>query len=306
MKRLLFLMPICIIGIFTLCMCTACQSKDDTAPTESNSAAVESTVIFENELFYELKKEAGTLDVVMFRVGNADAILFSTENCNLLLDTGEKNDFDADKILAYCASQNITALDAVIVSNVLTDNIGGYEKICKELAVTEVIAPFYNATGHRYTKFLRTVLASGAALTNISEVTARTWDDVSITFYPAANPVVYDTEEDMSLVLALTHGDNTMLFCGNIRELRIAEVTETITDTFDVVKLPDHGFFFDGMDAFLDQYAPQYVMISDSAKNSVTYDLLSMLADKNITYYRTADAYICARSDGKKLTFTQN
>ena len=96
-----------------------------------------------------------------------------------------------------------------------------------------------------------------------------------------------------------------MMLCGNIREERIAEVTASITDTFDIVKLPDHGFWFDGIGAFLDQYQPQFALISDSTLHEVSYDMLSLLAEKNITYYRTSDAYVCITSNGKKLTAVQ-
>ncbi len=298
MKRLHHILSLCILAalLFALLACNGGEVLPDTPPTEP----------YTNELFYDLSRQEGKADLVMFRVGQADAMLIATEHHTILLDTGEKDDLDAQKILAYCDAQGITHLDAVIVSNTLTDNIGGYETLCQSLTVGEVIEPFYNATGHRYTKFLRTVVSSGATLSSLSAVETRTYDDVTFTFYPAENPIVYDTEEDMSLVTAMTHGDNTFLFCANIGTARIAELKETVTDTFDVIKLPHHGAYFDGIDAFLAQYAPAYAMISDSSLHSASYELLSLLADKNITYYRTHDAYICAVSDGKDIAFSQH
>lgn len=263
------------------------------------------TTPYVNELFCELSRKEGIVDIIMFRVGKSDAMLIATENCNILIDTGEKNDQDADKILEYLKFQNITRLDAVIVSNLLTDNIGGFERISAEIEIGAVIEPFYNATGHRYTKFLRDVTKSGAELHSLSEVTSFTFDDITLTCHPADNPIVYDTEEDMSLVVSMTHGDNSMLLCGNIHEERITEVTETITEPYDIVKLPDHGYWFDGISAFLDLYQPRYALISDSTMNEVSYDMLSLLAEKNITYYRTADAYVCITSDGSALHAAQ-
>lgn len=280
---------------------SACSGAQTATPDDDAIA-----VPYTNEILYELSRKEGMADIVMFRVGHADAMLIATENHTVLLDTGEKDDLDAEKILAYCAAQSITHLDAVIVSNNKTDNIGGYETIAAALTVGEVIEPSYNATGHRYTKFLRTVVQSGATLSTLSEVTTRTYDDVTLTFYPAENPVIYDTEEDMSLVTTMTHGDNTFLFCATIGTKRIEELCETVDAPFDVVKLPDHGAMFDTIDAFLAQYQPEYAMISDSTLNSASYELLSLLADKNITYYRTHDATVCAASDGKSITFSQH
>lgn len=290
-----------VLILFTLILVLSLSACGKTDAQESAAAAPP----YVNELFYELSGAEGEMDIVMFRVGRADAMLISTQNCKILLDTGEKDDLDADKIIEYLRAQNITRLDAVIVSNVLTDNIGGFERISAEFEIGAVIEPFYNATGHRYTKFLRTVMSAGAELHSLSEVASFVFDDVTVTCYPSANPLAYDTEEDMSLVVTLTHGNNTFLFCGNIREARIPETTAAITETFDVVKLPDHGFWFDGIGAFLDQYQPAYALISDSVTNEVSYDMLSMLAEKNVTYYRTADAYVCIRSDGKRLEFGQ-
>lgn len=281
--------------LFSFCACGKSAGTDISAET----------LPYVNELFCDLSRKEGTVDIVMFRVGMADAMLIATQNCTVLIDTGEKNDQDADKIIEYLKYQNITHLDAVIVSNVLTDNIGGFERISAEVTIGAVIEPFYNATGHRYTKFLRDVIKAGAELHSLSEPTTFTFDDLTITCHPADNPIIYDTEEDMSLVVTAVHGDNSMLLCGNIREPRIPEVTASISDTFDIVKLPDHGFWFDGIGAFLDQYQPRFALISDSTLNEVSYDLLSLLAEKNITYYRTSDAYVCITSDGKKLKAAQ-
>ena len=272
---------------------------------EVQPADIPETLPYVNELFCELTRQEGSADFLMFRVGHSDAMLIATENCNILIDTGEKNDQDADKIIEYLKFQNITRLDSVIVSTHLTDNIGGFERISAEIEIGAVIEPFYNATGHRYTKFLRDVTKSGAVLHSLSEPAEFVFDDVTITCHPAKNPIVYGTEEDMSFVVTVTHGNNSMLLCGNIREPRIAEVTASLTDPFDLVKLPDHGFWFDGIDAFLDQYQPQYALISDSSVNEVSYDMLSLLAEKNVTYYRTADAYVCITSNGKRLTAAQ-
>jgi len=289
-------LPLLILSLLlSFSACTNQTPNDSTAET----------LPYVNELFCNLSRKEGTVDIVMFRVGMADAMLIATQNCTILVDTGEKNDQDADKIIEYLKYQNITHLDAVIVSNILTDNIGGFERISKEVTIGAVIEPFYNATGHRYTKFLRDVVQSGAELHSLSEPTSFTFDDITITCHPADNPIIYGTEEDMSLVVTVTHGDNSMMLCGNIREERIAEITSSITDTFDIIKLPDHGFWFDSIGAFLDQYQPQYALISDSTLNEVSYDMLSLLAEKNITYYRTSDAYVCITSNGKRLDAAQ-
>ncbi|MGM9624526.1 MAG: ComEC/Rec2 family competence protein, partial [Eubacteriales bacterium] len=268
MKRLLgILILICAL---LLSSCAAKAAAEDGSGTASETDA--ETAPYVNELFYTLQKEPGIMDMVMFRVGKSDAMLISTEHFSILIDTGEKNDFDADKIIEYCNFQDITVLDAVICSNLLTDNIGGFEKISEALEIREVIAPAYNATGHRYTKFLRSVVASGALYTPLSDCTVRTFDDLEITFYPADNPLVYNTEQDMSLVLSLAHGDNRFLLCGNIRSSRITEVMNTVDAPYDVVKLPDHGFLSEDSDTyiteiaepFLMQYTPEYALISDS------------------------------------------
>ena len=208
MTRHILLSLLIVSLLFSFCAC-------------ANTAAAETlaeTLPYVNELFCELSRKEGTVDIVQFRVGMADAVLIATQNCTILVDTGEKNDQDADKIIEYLKYQNITKLDAVIVSNLLTDNIGGFERISAEVDVGAVIEPFYNATGHRYTKFLRDVTKEGAELHSLSEVTSFTFDDVTITCHPADNPILYDTEEDMSLVVTMTHGDNTMMLCGKIRE----------------------------------------------------------------------------------------
>lgn len=258
-----------------------------------------------NELFCELTRREGYADLVMFRVGQADAMLLAGENCNILIDTGEEDDADADKIIEYLKFQNIERLDAVIVSNCLNDNIGGFARISEAFEIGNVIMPFYNAEGSRYTDFLRHVVQSNAQLHALTEPAEFVFDDITVTCHPAKDPLTCRSEEDLSLVVHLTHGNNTMLLCGNIREERINEVMQTLTDPCKLIKLPDHGFWFDGIGAFLDQYQPQYALISDSVINEVSYDMLSLLAEKNVTYYRTADANICITSNGKRIEAAQ-
>ena len=293
---LLLLFPLCLSS----CGAESSELPDDTAVDGSEALP------FENKLFYSLAKAEGKLDLVMFRVGHADAMLVSTQNYNILIDTGERNDDDAKKILAYLETQNITHLDAVIVSNLLTDNIGGLEQIADSVTIDRVIEPAYNPTGHRYTKYLRIVTKTGAELLSLTKEAEFVYDDLTIRCYPAKNPQIYQSEDDMSLVLTLTHGANTFLFTSTIGEARLGEVMQTLSDPVTVVKMPNHGVWFEGVEDFLTQYAPKYALISDSLQHEVSYDMLSLLADRNITYYRTKEAYICIRSDGKRLNFEQN
>ena len=79
--------------------------------TNEQPTAIPESLPYVNELFCELSRKEGHADFVMFRVGHSDAMLIATENCNILIDTGEKNDQDADKIIEYLKFQNITRLD---------------------------------------------------------------------------------------------------------------------------------------------------------------------------------------------------
>ncbi len=65
---------------------------------EVQPSDIPETLPYVNELFCELTRQEGSADFLMFRVGHSDAMLIATENCNILIDTGEKNDQDADKL----------------------------------------------------------------------------------------------------------------------------------------------------------------------------------------------------------------
>ena len=85
------LLLLCVLWLCSGCTQTSSPPAADTSVTEP----------YVNELFYTLARSEGTMDAVMFRVGKSDAMLFVTEHCAVLLDTGEKNDQDADKIIEY-------------------------------------------------------------------------------------------------------------------------------------------------------------------------------------------------------------
>ncbi len=283
----------CILALFLLLLGCSAPSAP-TAPEE---------MPYVNTLTYSLSKSRDCMDCVMLRVGKSDAMLLSTEHHTLLLDAGERNDADADKIIEYLKYCEITHLDAVVVSNVLTDNIGGLDRILKAVSVGEILHPAYNATGHRQTKFLRMAAAANVPTVALDTPTTRVYDGLTLTMYPAENPVRYTREGDMSLVTTLAHGENTLLFTSNVGPERIDEVMETLTEPFDAVKLPDHGVWFEALPAFLDLYAPEHVLISDSSLHEAAYDTLSLLAERDMKLHRTAEANICIFSNGKRLYF---
>lgn len=288
MKKLLLILLPLVLLFPVFCSCGA------ETPAEE--------IPYVNELIYDLAKKEGSADLVVFRVGMADAMLVSTQNCTILVNAGEKDDTDADKIIAYLETQAIDTLDAVIVSNLLTDNIGGLEKLYDAVKIKAIYYPEYNPTGHRYTKFLRSALSHGAELYPISVPTDAAFDDVTFTLTPAKNPVIYQTEADMSMAIALTHGNNTFLIPGNIGTARIAEMMAEQTGPYKVLMLPDHGVWFDDLGTMLEQYAPMHVLITDSKLHEVSYEVLSLLADKGLAYYRTKDGYICLHSQDNKVT----
>lgn len=74
--------------------------------------------------------------IKVFDVGQGDSILIRDGFHNILIDTGESDDYDST--INYLKSKNITKLDAIFISHVDSDHYGEYKDIIDTMYVKEV------------------------------------------------------------------------------------------------------------------------------------------------------------------------
>jgi competence protein ComEC len=113
--------------------------------------------------------------------------------------------------------------------------------------------------------------------------------------------VVYQNENDCSLVGLLTYGSHTFLFTGDIGKKVEVQIMDKIKDKVTVLKVAHHGSNGSSDSVFLEKIKPQYSVLS-LGENSYRHphpEVLDRLRVASTTIFNTKeDATIVASSDG--------
>ena len=118
----------------------------------------------------------------------------------------------------------------------------------------------------------------------------------------------YAKKEDnnASLVVTMQYESRHFGFFGDAMEDRIQELLSTDLPTFDFVKLPYHGKMLDNYEAFLDRIDCRFAAATCSRKNPADTELLSLLEEKDITYYLTQNGSVYLVYTADEMRITQN
>lgn len=250
------------------------------------------------------QESSGTLRVRCFKIGKADAFLLRTDNMAVLLDAGELD--DGEEILEYLDEKGIDKLDALIISHFDKRSIGGVPQVLGTVSADRILIPDYIKDGN-VARLLFSAL-EGKNAEKISQEMSFELDGVSFTLYPAKSAsYTEDDDNNFSLVVSVRHGDNSLLFAGDIMSQRIEEMlADGQLAPHQVLKMPCHGQNIDGVDKLLDAVDPAIALIQASDKNPPAGALLSDLQARDIRWYATMHGSINLRSDGYAVTVEQN
>ena len=230
--------------------------------------------------------------VKMFKCGKADSFLIRTETKTVLIDTGEDDDYD--KILEYLASKNITKIDYMIVTQFNKNHSGSVGAILDAVEVETILDPTYKKSSTSYTVYTQALAAANKTATKVEAKMTLELDGAILTIYPS--DVAYsgiDFDEYNSLVVTLSFGGNNMLFAGDIFGERINEITKKLEgQTFDIIKVPNHGTYDTKSESFLTTFAAKYAVITASDKNPADSRILTYLANAGSNIYVTKDGAV--------------
>lgn len=214
------------------------------------------------------------LQITILDVGHGDAIVleFAGGGC-ALIDTGKKSaevDIGESVVGPYLRSRRIGKIDAIFITHTDDDHAGGLRFLLKNFKVARVYGPDNLAFGDTITGF----------------------KDVQILVLNPQEKISsqgkYDKNNN-SLVLKLTCGSDSFLFCGDIGEeamkglLPCARFIKS-----DVIKIPHHGSAIGAAQKeFLHLVSARIAVISASRKD-VSQNLLDYLYNSmKCKVYRT-------------------
>lgn len=241
------------------------------------------------------------LKVYYFDVGQADSILISNNNHNILIDAG--NNEDGQKLVSYIKNElKINNLEYVVGTHPHEDHIGGLDDIINNFEVDNIYMPEATTTSKTFEDVLDAISNKKLEIT-IPEI------NNTFKVGEADFKVIYtgSDESDLnntSIVLKMKFGDYTYLFTGDATS-KTEEIILENDINVDVLKVGHHGSAYSTTSKFLSKVTPEYAIISVGKANSYNHpasQTLSRIQKYTNKIYMTSElGTILLTSDGKKI-----
>lgn len=211
-------------------------------------------------------------------VGKADAILVESPDADLLIDTGTED--MADAVRRYLGKRGVTELDSVWISHPDSDHIGGLSAILETVPVGTV---YFSPTAD---------LPDGlASLENLAVPSSGDVFDFGSFRLEVLGPGdIYPDPNNNSLVLRLSCGGRSVLFCGDMEADAEEDLLSSGVDLHaDILKVGHHGSNTSSTEPFLEAVSPEYAVISSGEDRNLLprNTILKRFADLGIQVFRT-------------------
>ena len=238
-------------------------------------------------------------------VGQADAAILQCGDEVLMIDGGES----ADSSLIYSfltKTLGITHIDYMIATHPHADHIGGLSGALNACSVGVVYSPVRSFDSKQFSSLVKYTQKQGRDLTMPEVGDIFFFGDAQVQFLSPSTE--YSNINDCSIVVRITHGNNTFLFMGDAEWDAEHDMVDSGYDlSATVLKVGHHGSDTSSSYVFLRKVMPKYAVISCGKDNSYghpTEAVLSRLRDAGTQVFRTdLQGDIVCVSDGDELTF---
>ena len=252
----------------------------------------------------EPKSSLKEMKVHFIDVGQADSIFIELpDGKNMLIDAG--NNADGAFVARYLSDRGVTRINYLIGTHPHADHIGGLDTIINEFDIVNVLMPKVSYNTKTYEDVLKAVKNKGLRI--ISPVAGEYCVEVSNYKIEVLAPceAEYEDINNYSIVVKITIGERSFLFCGDAEALSEEQMLERFDIGADVVKLGHHGSATSSSEAFLDAVNPEYAVIMCGADNDYGHpheQTLDRLAKRGIGLYRTdINGTIVMTTDGQSI-----
>ncbi len=209
-------------------------------------------------------------------VGQGDAILVRSNHGNILIDTG--TDDSEDTLAAHLRAAGVKKVDYLICSHAHSDHMGGIDAVFENFEVGTLIIPKTEPSNSDPNIVLLSCPEVAAITVNPSRGETFTLGDILITSMAEINTPIADN--DASLVIKLTFGENVFLFPGDISsDIEYALISSYQSGELDCdfLKVAHHGSNTSTSSEFISALTPSIASISCGAYNSYGHPSYAVL-----------------------------
>lgn len=250
--------------------------------------------------------ENADAEVDFIDVGQGDSTLVCSDGKYMLIDTGDRD--GENTLINHLKERGVKKLDYLVLTHPHADHIGEAAEIVEGFKIGKIIMPRVpddlTPTSSVYEDLLDAAADKGLKI-RAARNESFELGEISVQTYAAEGE--YSNLNDYSVVLRLTHGENSFLITGDCEKQEESELLERGCDvSADVLKVGHHGSDTSSTSQWLKEVGAQYAVISCGADNKYghpdeeTYSRICKYV-KNV-YVTAEDGSLAFESDGKGLT----
>lgn len=271
------------------------QSNDwndskETAETATEDTATEDTLDLAPEITPTATQEpitAGDLNIHFLDVHQGTSVLLESDGHYALYDGGDSD--RSSFVVAYLKDQGIESLDYVIASHYDADHISGLIGVLNVFDVDTILGPNYVEDTKIYYSFMNKISSKDKNVTYAYAGDRYTLGSVTLEILAPAD--IHADPNENSIVLRVVCGEKSLLLTGDAGlESETAMLGTSHELSADILVAGHHGSEHSTSDAFLDEVAPEYVVISCGKGNSYGHpsiELMDKIKSKGIRIFRT-------------------
>ena len=250
------------------------------------------------------------LNVQIFKVGKADAIVVENNNEYMVIDVGEED--DGYEIVNYLQDRGVFKIKKLVITHFDKDHVGGADTLVENIDVEEIIIPNYKGTVTDYREFIDALEKANIKPIYLTETMIFNLGDSKVIVEPPLNYNIEpenenaEVDNDLSLITTIQHYDNRLVFLGDAEKLRLKEWLATPSAIkCDFIKFPHHGVYSTEHENMLNKLEPSYAAICSSSKNPADTKTIQLLKNRGVKVAETKNGDISIVSDGKKVYMYQ-